>query len=314
MKEDNLSPGPAQGQRLHRASACAPRIATFPGMTRTKTRKRDGAASAGRLACASVTAAAVLSASCSGGGAARGSGTASEAEWQSLALPRPSPLPGAVRLSLAEMQLLAAPPWPAAAAVPPALGLSELVSADLLRRADVQFVERRRFAAVVDAERDRVRRRPGAPAAGVSSGAELLATVVWVPLSAGQASLEVRLTETATGVVAGTNRLALPADADPVSLARATVAAILAGLERMGRLPAWDDPDPSEAPRSYLPSGVPPEALIDFLRGLAAEEQWSWEPARSAYQAAQRRVGFIEAGAALARTARLRAGGTLGES
>ena len=54
-------------------------------------------------------------------------------------------------------------------------------------------------------------------------------------------------------------------------------------------------------------------ALQSFLRGLAAEESWDWEGARRGYQAAASDPGFFEAPAALARAARLRLGGTLGE-
>lgn len=260
-----------------------------------------------------VLGATLFVASCGGGGL-RGSVPPSEVEWRSLASPRPTPLPGAVRLSLASLQLSAAPPWPDAAPLPPSLGLSELMTTGLLRRADVQFVERRRFAAAVQAQRSGARRRTGTPAAGASPGAELVATVVWVPIGAERASVDVRLAEAETGAVVGADRVVVPADADVVGLARTAVGAILGVLDHIGRRPAWDDPLPTSAPREYVASGVPSEALARFLQGLAAEEEWQWEPAREAYQAAQRSVGFFEAGAALARTARLRNGGTLGES
>jgi hypothetical protein len=89
---------------------------------------------------------------------------------------------------------------------------------------------------------------------------------------------------------------------------------ILALLGDLGRLPAWDDPVAEASPDAYVASGVPPAALADFLSGLAAEERWRWEGARVAYRSAARAGGFFEAEAALARTARLRLGGTLGES
>jgi len=97
-------------------------------------------------------------------------------------------------------------------------------------------------------------------------------------------------------------------------VARAGVGAILAALDDLGRLPDWEDAVGIPAPGSYEASGVPQTALNDFLGGLAAEEAWRWDAARDAYQAAARARGFPEAEAALARTARLRLGGTLGES
>ena len=239
---------------------------------------------------------------------------ATEAEWQALASPRPTPVPGAPRLALTGVELLGAPPWSIDASVPLSLGISEIVVAGLLRRADVRFVERRRFADAVDAERGGATRPRGAPPAGVSEGAELVASLVWAPLPAGQASLEIRVADAATGVVRGSRRVVLPGAADPVALARQAVAGIVAALAELGRLPVWPDPVPAAAPSTFAPSGVPLRAVEEFFAGLAAEESWRWEAAREAYQSAAGRVGFVEAEAALARTARLRLGGTLGES
>lgn len=266
-----------------------------------------------RIARIVVLTVALCAASC-GGGATRGSpSAATEAEWRALASPRPAALPGAPRLS-ADVQVVGSPSWPTTAPVPPALGLSELIVTGLLRRRDVQLVERRRFTVAAQAERSGRPRPAGTPPVGVSPGTELLATLVWVPVSAGQASWEVRLTDTQTGTVVASDRVAVPADGDPVAIARTAVGAILGLLDRMGRLPAWNDPAPSAAPRSYAPSDVSFAALTSFLRGLAAEETWSWERARVAYVEAAQGGGFVEAEAALARTARLRNGGTLGES
>ena len=117
-------------------------------------------------------------ASC-GGGAARGTGAAAEAEWRALASERPIPLAGAVRLTFTDVELLSEPPWSLTSDVPLPLGISELVVAGLLRRRDVHFVERRRFSAAVAAERAGAR-RVGVPAAGISPGAELTASVEWV--------------------------------------------------------------------------------------------------------------------------------------
>ncbi|HUF75042.1 MAG TPA: hypothetical protein VMM35_02130 [Longimicrobiales bacterium] len=260
--------------------------------------------------------AAALLGGCAGGPASSSAPPPlSDAEWRALAAPRPAPLPGAARLSATEIELLGDPAWPAFGAVPARLGLTELVVAGLLRRPDVRVVERRRFAAAVDAERAGARRPSGAPPAGVSPGSELTASVAWVPLGTGGATLEVRLTETATGRVAVTRRALVPADPDPVGLARTVVGNLLAALDELGRRPAWDDPVAGAAPAEYAATGVSSEALAAFLTGLAAEDRWRWEGARIGYQAAAAgAAGFFEAEAALARTARLRLGGTLGES
>jgi hypothetical protein len=238
--------------------------------------------------------------------------SASEAEWRALALPRPPALEGAVRISLTDVELPATSLWSLGSTVSPDLALSELVIAGLLRRRDLELVERRRFNAAVDAERAGTPRPAGAPPAGVSRGAELLATVVWLPLGA-QVSLEVRLTRPETGAVVAAQRRMIPADSDPVAAARAIVSTILGALDELGRRPAWDDPGLDAAPTEYRPSGVPAAAVGRFLQGLAAEERWNWEAARRSYQAVAG-AGFFEAEAALARTARLRTGGTLGES
>jgi len=194
------------------------------------------------------------------------------------------------------------------------LGMTELVAAGLLRRADVRYVERRRFAAAAEAERAGRPRPPTAPPVGVSEGAEFSATVVVASVSAQQWTLEVRVADAATGAVRSTARSVLPSDADPVALARQAVRGILDALGDLGRLPGWSDPFPAAAPTAFAPSGVSVRAFQDFLAGLAAEDVWAWERARVAYQSAAGSAGFVEAGAALARTARLRHGGTLGES
>jgi hypothetical protein len=220
---------------------------------------------------------------------------------------------GAARLSITGVEILGQPPW-TVAPVSADLALTELVAAGLIRRADVRFIERRRFAAGVAAEQSGVPRPASAPPVGISQSAEILASAVWVPLPTGTASIEVRLTEAARGAVLATRRATLPLDADLVSTARLTVGTIMGALADLGRRPAWTDPLRSAGSGQYVGSGVSSRALSSFLAGLAAEESWRWEPARVSYQEATESVGFFEAEAALARAARLRLGGTLAES
>jgi hypothetical protein len=269
---------------------------------------------AAETACAAALAVALTACASGGGRAPPSSGDrASDTEWLALATPRPEPLDGAVRLSFTGVELPEAAPWSLASRVPPDLGLSELVIAGLLRRRDVELVERRRFAAAVEAEHAGSPRAPGAPPAGVSPGAQMTATVVWLPLGE-RVSLEIRLSRPQTGAVVAARRRAIPAGSDPVAAARAIVATILATLDGLGELPTWDDPVAGATPATDAPSGIPLAAVERFLDGLAAEERWNWEAARRSYEVAAASTGFIEAEAALARTARLRIGGTLGES
>ena len=217
-------------------------------------------------------------------------------------------------MAVSGLELPTEPPWTLTSPVPLELGLAELVAAGLLRRQDVELVERRRFSAAVEAERSGRPRAPGTPAAGVSRGAEFTAAAAWLPLGGGRATLEVRLASAQTGAIVAARRQLIPANADPVGAARAVVASILGALDDVGRLPAWNDPLGEAIPTSYAPSGIARSAVERFLRALAEEELWNWEPARRSYQLASESEGFFEAGAALARTARLRSGGTLGES
>lgn len=257
------------------------------------------------------------------GGGAGGSGTtaspavtpATDAEWRSLALPRPEPLPEAPRVALDAFEIEGTTPWAPPAGMTRSLAVGELVATGLLRRQDVHFVERRRFAAAAERERRGEPRPAGAPAAGVSPGARYTARASWSHYGAG-ASLDVRVLETQTGAVVAAWRAPTPTDADPVSLARLSVGGILAALDDLGVRPTWQDPVPGAATTVWAPSGVPGEAAAAFFQGLAAEEAWRWEPARVGYQRAvsEGGNGFPEAAAALARTARLRNGGTLGSS
>ena len=267
---------------------------------------------------ATTLAAAALVAACAGGGSGpagtAGPDRAGAAEWEALATPRPTPLAGAARVSVGEIRILASGLTAPEGGVGLALGLQELVSVGLIRRRDVHFVERRRFAEAAARERAGGGRPAGAPAAGVSPGVEYVATAAWASVGLDSAYVDVRLAEAATGDVVATWRGATANDADVVAVGRRVVVGILGALDELGRRPAWSDPVAAAAPASYGPSGVPPEAAAAFFRGLAAEEEWAWERARVAYQRAAEARDFPEAAAALARAARLRTGGTLGES
>jgi len=253
----------------------------------------------------------IVVAACGGAGSASsGGGTASDAEWQALSAPRPTPLSGAARVSVADVEFLGAYAWRGPGTVTASLGVAELVVTGLLRRRDVRFVERRRFSAAAEAERRGVGRARGAPSAGVSQSADYATTAIWVPLGTDQTAVEVRLTVLETGRVAGATRVSVASDVDPVTLARAIVTGVVDVLDEIDQLPTWADPLSSD----QVTSGVSQEAQSYFMRGLAAEEIWDWEGARRGYQAAAADPSFHEAASALARTARLRLGGTLAES
>lgn len=240
---------------------------------------------------------------------------ASRAEWQALATPRPQALDGAARVSLGSVRILGSPSWADGAPVDASVGIYELVAAGLLRRRDVRYVDRRRFAPAAEAERRGATRPAGAPAAGVSVSPDYTVDVTWSSVGLDSAYVDVRLTDGESGTTVKGTRVATTNDADPASLARATVSALLAALRDVGHLPSWTDPVPAAAPRAFTPSGIPAAAARAFFEGIAAEDGWHWERARRAYQTALARGGdgFVEAGAALARAARLHNGGTLGE-
>jgi hypothetical protein len=239
-----------------------------------------------------------------------GAEAATEAEWRALRTSRPSPLEGAARLAVGDIELLGTLEWPSGG-VSTSLGLAELVVTGLLRRRDVDFVERRRFERASAVERSGSR-PPGHPPAGVSPSAEFIVHAVWVGRSASESAIDVRLVRLATGEVGGATRTILPRSVDAVTLARGVVAGALEVLSDLDRRPEWEDPMASANDRPS--AGVSPEALGRFVRGLAAEELFRWEEARRGYQAAAEDSSFYEATSALARTARLRLGGTIAES
>ena len=149
---------------------------------------------------------------------------------------------------------------------------------------------------------------------GVSPGVDFILSGSWAPLGSDSAYLDFRLLRSETSEVAATFRRAVPAGADPTALARSVTAGLLETLASLGSLPSWQDPIRDAAPTPYAESGVPLGAVAAFFRGVAAEDRYDWEGARRAYQAARDAGGsvFFEAEVALARIARLRAGGSLG--
>ncbi len=222
-------------------------------------------------------------------------------------------------MTVSDLRLLGSGSWSESAeGVSPSVGLQELVSVGLLRRRDVHFVERRRFAAAADRERRGEARPEGAPPIGRSPGADLILTGSWFAQGADSAVLELRLTGAETGEVVRSWRTATPADADLPSLARTATGGLLRALGAMGRLPEWDDPlagtGVEPAPPAYRSAGIPTPAVGAYLRGVRAVDGYQWEAARRAFQRALEIAGegFFEADVALARAARLRAGETLG--
>jgi len=244
------------------------------------------------------------------------------ASWEELARPRPEPLEDAPRISVAAFEV-AVPDR--GSDLPGDLGietaLQEMISVGLLRRRDVEFVERRRFIRAVRQVQQGRARPEGAPPVGRTPGAELVLEGRWEPARPDSVVLELRLTDARTGEERRAWRTAAPARADLPSLARAATGGLLRALSALDRLPEWDDPLEARgieaAPPRYRDAAVPAGAMDAFLRGLEAEDRYAWQRARRDYLEAIEEGEppvFFEAREALARTARLRTGGTLGES
>ena len=235
-----------------------------------------------------------------------------ESVWRTLADPRPSALDGAVRVSVGQVELPESLSWGLGSSVSPALGFSDLVATGLLRRADIQFVERRRFGAAAELAR-RGALPSGSPQPGVSPGPEFILSVTWSSFGMADAYLDMRLANSETGVIEKSWREVTPSNAGPVGLARVVVGSLVEALAGMGRAPVWSDPVANAAPAEFRSAGVSGPGIVAYLEGLAAEERWDWEGARRGYQSALASDGgLFEAGVALPRTARLRLGGTLG--
>jgi hypothetical protein len=260
-----------------------------------------------------------LSGACAGGGSNDTTSPASlssvsDAVWQSLATTRPQALDGATRISVGRVEVSGAEKWGLPASVDVSLAFSELMVSGLLRRPDVRFVERRRFAAAADAAR-RGALPSEAPRLGVSVAPDYILIASWSSFGMASAILELQLVNPESGVVAYSWRKETPPDADAVGLARTAVGSLLAQLTSLNRLPDWSDPMANAAPADFVSTSVETSALTSYLQGLAAEERWDWERARQGYQRAlDDDPSFFEARVALGRAARLRMGGTLAAS
>lgn len=267
-----------------------------------------------------VMAAALALAGCAAGGP-RGAGSEGGGlgGWDALARPRPEPLEGAAGVSLGDLTFLPAAPFQSHWALPPGVAVMELVAADLLQRRDIHLVERRRFAAAAERARRGQPPLPGQPPLGTSRGADFLLTGSWVRTPEGGA-LDLRLVHPETGRVSEAWRTATPAAPDAAGLARAVADGLTVALSGLGHLPDWEHPArrrvDAQAGAQYRDSGVPAAALEAFVEGVAAEDRFDWDAARRGYERALREAGqgFPEPRMALERTARLRAGGSLGGS
>jgi hypothetical protein len=269
---------------------------------------------------AAIAVLALSLAGCAAGASPAGTGgstdTASEAEWRALRTDRVPALPGSPAVSVYEVRITGNWSAPGGDHDALAIGVTELVAAGLMRRGDVDFVERRRFAPAAEAERLGTSMPPGQPAAGLSRQVDFVVHVTWVPVPGGEASAEVQLVDPQSGEVVEGSRATLARSADPVAVARAVVETTLELVDRRANRPAWDDPlvTRNRPANAGGISGVSAEAIKRFLDGLAAEERWNWEGARRGYQMAASDPSFHEARILLGRVARLRLGGTLAEN
>lgn len=242
---------------------------------------------------------------------------ATEAEWRALRTDPVQPLPDAPALSVLEARIGGEWTGPGGQHAALAAGLTDLVAAGLMRRADVDFVERRRFGPAAEAERLGRTAPARQPPPGVTRSLDYMVQVTWLPLPGGDATAEVQLVAPGSGEVVEGTRTTMPRSSDPVFVARAIVETTLQLVDQRATRPPWQDPlaaEMSGTANADGTSGVSHGAILEFLDGLAAEDRWNWEGARRGYQAAATSPSFHEARILLARAARLRLGGTLAEN
>lgn len=245
------------------------------------------------------------------------SDVASDAEWRALRTAPVVALPGAPTLSVYEVRIGGAWSGPGADHDALSVGITDLIAAGLMRRADIDFVERRRFAPAAEAARLGRTASARQPEPGVTRQVDHVIQATWLPLPGGDATVEVQLVEPSTGEVVDGMRATLPRSADPVRVARTVVATALTLVDRQTTRPGWGDPmnvGSNGSANADGSSGVSPTAIRHFLDGLAAEDRWNWEGARRGYQVAAADASFHEARTLLGRAARLRLGGTLAEN
>jgi hypothetical protein len=192
--------------------------------------------------------------------------------------------------------------------------IAELVQARLLHRSDLTVVDRRRYAPAAERRARGLASPPGAPEAGVSPGVKWIVRPHLLPVRPEGTLVTVSLVDAATGEVSATRSAEVTDSGGPLDAARAAGDLLLTMLresELLAHTPAGPEP-------WALPGAVDEvrEATRLFALGLAAEDRWEWEASGSAYREALRLggPGFTEAAQALARVARLRSGGTLGQS
>lgn len=250
---------------------------------------------------------------CGGGAGFDTPAPATEAEWRALRTPAPTALPDAPSITVLDLTVVGSWPGDVPSNTSLSVGVSELVTAGLMRRADIDFVERRRFTPAAEAQRQGLRRPAMAPPPGVSRSVDYAVQATWVATTPDRSSAEVQLVDPATGVVVGGTRRALTGPIDAVRLSRSIVMAALELIDEETDRPAWEDPLRGEM-NADGPSGVAEAAIANFFAGVAAEDLWRWEAARRGYQAAAADPAFHEAAVLLGRTARLRFGGTLAEN
>ncbi len=238
---------------------------------------------------------------------------ATEAEWRALALPRAEALGGAPTVTITEFDFAGPFPQSWDGDLTPSVLLTELAAAGLTGERSIRFLERRRFTPAAEAERRGIPPPPGQPRVGVSPALDYHVFPTWIPLS-DSARIDVRLVEPGTGSIVLSGAGMVAAKEDVVAVARVTVAVAISLLAEEGLLPGAEGAAASPGMNGSVPHGVRATDIQSFVRGLSAEERWDWEEARRGFGGAARDGVFYEAVQHLARTARLRMGGTLAEN